>query len=232
MGRIGTAIERRSAAGSAGGGRGPVAERLLAAVEHGLTRAIERRVGGSAGERRPGRLEQRLVAVLERRLAARSPKRLETRAWARVGQTLTRRAPSGKLARGPQKTLRALVVSIVARAMVKTLVRLLRLLSRGLISRPMRRLLGLLARRAFRAGPANQVGFLGFLGAAILLVYRVLARRLAGMPALQQTAVKLGIRGLRRVLSFLLGLFGKLLGTLWTLLRRELRRGLRAYSER
>ncbi len=209
-----------------------MAERLVAAVEHGLTRAIERRVGGSAGERRPGRLEQRLVAALERRLAARSPKRLETRAWARVGQTLKRRTPGGKLAVGPHRTLRGLVVNILARAMVKTLVRLLGLFSRGLISRPMRRLLGLLVRRAIRTGPTNQAGCLGLVAGGGFLAYRALTRRVAGMPAVQQTAIKLAGRGARRGLVVVLRLVARLLRALGTVLRRELRRGIRAYSER
>ncbi len=229
MGRLGTALERRST----DGGRGPVAERLVAAVEHRLTRAIERRVGGAASNRQPGRVEQRVVAALERRLTRRSPPPpADTRVWARVTRTLVRRPRGGTLASGPNKTLRALVVSLLARFGVKTLVRLARLFSRGLFSRPMRRLLFLLARRAIRAGPTGQLGLLGLLGTGLLLAYRALTRRLAGMPEAQQTAIKFGARGLRRLLALVLRLTARLLRALGPLLRRELGRAVRAYKER
>ncbi len=96
----------------------------------------------------------------------------------------------------------------------------------------MRRLLFLLARRAIRAGPTGQLGLLGLLGTGLLLAYRALTRRLAGMPEAQQTAIKFGARGLRRLLALVLRLTARLLRALGPLLRRELGRAVRAYKER
>lgn len=204
--------------------------RLVGTLERGLTRAVERRVGGSSGNRRPGRLERRLVAALERRLAARSPQPSAARGWARLGGTLIRRRPGGRAATRQHKTLRALAVSLLARALVKALLRIARIFSRGLVGRPMRRLVAFLARRAFRAGPSGLLALLAFLGAAFLLAYRALMRRVGEMPAVQQTAIKLGARGGRHGLAILLRLVGRLLGRLTGLLRRELGRAVERYS--
>ena len=52
------------------------------------------------------------------------------------------------------------------------------------------------------------------------------------MPEVQQTAIRFGARGLRRLLALVLRLIARLLRALGPLVRRELRRAVRAYRER
>ncbi len=198
----------------------PVGDRLLAAVELGLTRAVERRLG--AGDRRtPGTLEQRLVAVLARRLpgAAAPP---PGGAFAR----LARRAAGDRLPATRVTTLRALAVSLLARGVVRALVRFVRLLTRGFLGAPIRRLARLLARRAVRArAPRQAAGLLALLLGLIALARRLLGDRLGALPQLR-------FGGLLLLMRLLRGAFGLLRGPVGVLLRVLARVLLRALGRR
>jgi hypothetical protein len=219
MARPGTAVERRADDRAARA----LADRVVDALERQLARAVERRLGGESN-RRPGRFEQRVVALLQRRMSVRTPAPAGTGALGRAAHALGRRRPGGGLPAERATTLRTLVVAVLARTIVRALARLLRVLSRGLVSGPVRRLARLLARRTLRAGPTNQVGILALLLAAVLLAYRALVRRLAGMPEARQAAIRLGLRGLRAGLPALLRLARRLLRRLTAIARRELAR--------
>ncbi len=223
MARFGTALARRSDDRPANA----LGERLADALERRLAHAVERRLGGAAGQRRPGRLEQRVVAALQRRMAARSPRAAGVAAGPlrRAGQALAHhRRATGGLPAESTTTLRALVVGILARTMVRAVVRLLRILSRGLIGGPLRRLAGMVIRRTLRARPGRQAGILALLMAAVLLAYRELMRRLAALPDAQRAAIRLGLRGLRRGLPAGLRLLSRLLRQLTAAGRRRLGR--------
>jgi hypothetical protein len=200
--------------------RSPVGERLLATFERQLARAVERRLGGD--RRTPGALEQRLVAVLARRVpgvAAAPPP--TGGAFAR----LARRAAGDRLPATRATTLRALAVSLLARGFVRALVRFVRLLTRGFLAAPIRRLVRALARRAVRArAPRQAAGFLALLLALIALVRRALGDRLGDLPQLRLLNL---LRVLRAVLALLRRPAGALLRALVRLLVRAVGRRLR-----
>ena len=198
----------------------PVGDRLLAAVElaaHPRRRAATRR-RRSAHART---LEQRLVAVLARRLpgAAAPP---PGGAFAR----LARRAAGDRLPATRVTTLRALAVSLLARGVVRALVRFVRLLTRGFLGAPIRRLARLLARRAVRArAPRQAAGLLALLLGLIALARRLLGDRLGALPQLR-------FGGLLLLMRLLRGAFGLLRGPVGVLLRVLARVLLRALGRR
>jgi hypothetical protein len=182
----------------------PAVERLAGALERRLARAVERRLGGRSDDRVPGAFERRIVAALTRRMGAggRSADAASTgltAALRRAGGSLMARQ-GRSLPAERQTTLRALVVGVLARSIVRALVRVLGFLGRGLISTPMRRLTRVLLRRAARTRPGRQAGLLAVLLGAIALVLRRLSRRFAGIPAAQRAALVLGYRLLRAFL--------------------------------
>jgi hypothetical protein len=201
-----------------------VADRLLAAVELRLTRAVERRLG--AGDRRkPGALEQRLVAVLSRRLPGAAAPPPPGGAFAR----LARRAAGDRLPATRATTLRALVVSLLARGVVRALVRFARLLTRGFLGAPIRRLARLLARRTLRArAPRQAAGLLAVLLGLIALGRRLLGDRLGELPQLRLGGLLLLLRLLRTAFALLRRPAVVLLRVLARLLLRALGRRVAA----
>jgi hypothetical protein len=216
--RVADALERRraGAAERSPGSAGALAERLVDALERRLARAVTRRLAG-ATDRTPGAVEQRLVAIIERRLSRRPAESDRPRGLAgrrRAGWHLSTRQPT---------TLRALVVSLLARSIVRTLALLVRILGRAVVSRPVRRLARLLGRRAVHARPSRQAGILALLLAAIALLARALRRRLAEMSEGRRTAIALALRLARTLLPAL--------GRLAEWVARELRRAVAARRE-
>lgn len=177
----------------------PVSGRLLAAFELRLTRVVERRLGG--GDRRTaGALEQRLVAVLSRRLPGAQPDE-PAGAFARLAR---RRAARDRLPATRVTTLRALVVSLLARGLVRALVRFVRLLTRDFLGAPIRRIVRALARRTLRArAPRQAAGFLALLLALIALCRRFLGDRLGDLPQLRWGGILLVLRLLRTAFAVL-----------------------------
>src|SRR5436305_964688 len=122
-------IEPAPAADATSRAVNPALERLAGALERRLARVVERRLGGRSDDRVPGALERRIVAALQRRMAAgkRSAGTGETGLIARLRRTghalgtrQDRRLPAER-----QTTLRALVVGVLARSIVRALVRVL-----------------------------------------------------------------------------------------------------------
>jgi hypothetical protein len=178
----------------------PVSGRLLAAFELRLTRVVERRLGG--GDRRTaGALEQRLVAVLSRRLPGAQPDEPAGGPFARLAR---RRAARDRLPATRVTTLRALVVSLLARGLVRALVRFVQLLTRGFLGAPIRRIVRALARRTLRArAPRQAAGFLALLLALIALCRRFLGDRLGDLPQLRWGGALLVLRLLRTAFAVL-----------------------------
>ncbi|HEU0318155.1 MAG TPA: hypothetical protein VFR49_12540, partial [Solirubrobacteraceae bacterium] len=171
--RLAGALARRPGGEATPAGRtrravAPLGDRLLLAFERRLAQAVEQRLTGGPSTRRPGPFEQRLVAALERRLGRR-PAAVDGQSpgTGRIGRALHRARPGRGLPATRQTTLRALVVGLLARGAVRALALFVRLLGRGLVSGPVRRLARLLARRAIRARPAQQAGLLALILAAL-----------------------------------------------------------------
>jgi hypothetical protein len=208
------------------GAGGPLAERLVDALERQLARAVARRLGGGASDRTPGALEQRLVAALERRLSrGRHPGDADqARGLGRVGRNLAGRRPGGRLAARRPTTLRALVVGLLARGVVRALAVLGRTFGRAVISRPMRWFARLLGRSAVHARPSRKAGILAFLLAAVALLARAVSRRVAAMSEARRAAILLALRLFRTLLPAL----GRRAARLAALVVRELRRAVAA----
>jgi hypothetical protein len=209
----------------------PVVERLAGALERRLARAVERRLGGRSSDRVPGAFEQRIVAALTRRMGAGNrsadvPSRGLTAALRRTRRSLMAR-PGRPLPAERRTTVRALVVGVLARSIVRALVRVLGFLGRGLISTPMRRITRILLRRAARTRPGRKAGLVAILLGAIALVLRRLARRFTGIPAAQRAALVLGYRLLRAFLPRLGRLLGRGLRGLIALIGRRIAPGSR-----
>ncbi len=227
-GRLSGALQRREDAAAvarprrrSGGVATPLAERLAATLERQLARAVARRLGGGSTDRTTGALEQRIVAAIERGLAGgRGPDRGRAGGLGRIGGGLQRRRRGGDLPATNRTTLRALAVSILARGIVRAIALFVRVVSRALVSVPMRRLAGLLARRAIRARPSRQAGLLGFLLGGIAL----LLRRLASLPRGRWPVLMVLLDLSRRLLPMLRRLIGWLLRAQSRLLWRQLRR--------
>lgn len=232
--RLAGALSRRSGGGPTPAARtrravAPLGDRLLVAFERRLAQAVEHRLSGAQSARRPGPFEQRLVAALERRLSRRpaAPDRPSPGAgW--IGQALQRARPGRGLPATRQTTLRALVVGLVARGVVRALALFARLLGRSLVSRPVRRLARLLARRAIRARPTHQAGLLALLLGALAVAARILTRRLAALSESRRAAVLLALRLARIGLPGLRRLLARLLRALAGLTGRGLRRAAAA----
>jgi hypothetical protein len=228
--RLAGALSRRSGGEATPAGRtrravAPLGDRLLLAVERRLAHAVEQRLSGAPSARRPGPFEQRVVAALERRLGRRgavdggpSP----GAGW--IGQARQRHRPGRGLPATREKTLRALAVGLVARGVVRALALFVRLLGRSLVSGPARRLARLLARRAIRARPTHQAGFLALLLGAWALAARILTRRLGALTESRRAAILLAVRLARIGLPGLRRLLAGLLRALAGLARRGVRR--------